>query len=190
MFLESIISVICFAQPGEQGNRPLFIKNQITLGTNVVDYINLATLNIEGSLAISRHWTLNGGVKLNPWTFNKSKDNQFQNRHFTAGLGFRWWHWYVNSGWFIGSSLKYMVYNYGGLFNKETYQGEIYGLNGYLGYSLMLNKGWNVEFAAGVLGGYNSNTKYICPKCGVPLSSGEQVIIIPDNILVQFVKVF
>lgn len=170
--------------------RPLFIKNQISLGTNILGYANFLTINAELGISIHRHWTIDITGKLNPWTFNKNTPDQLQNRHADLAIGVRWWPWHVNSGWFVGSSLQYSRYNSGGIIDKETFEGNAYGLNFHFGYALMLSKGWNIEFGAGILGGYTNYTKYSCPRCGRITGSDKKIFVAPNNLLVQIIKIF
>ena len=36
---------------------------ELAVSTNVVDYANLGTLNLEASYGFDRHWTVNAGLK-------------------------------------------------------------------------------------------------------------------------------
>lgn len=190
--MRTLFFIICLFLAGITSGqeRPLFIKNQLSLGTNVLGYANFLTINAELGISIHRHWTVNITGKLNPWTFNKNSPDQLQNRHADLAVGGRWWPWHVNSGWFVGSSLQYSRYNAGGIIDKETLEGNAYGLNLNFGYALMLSKGWNIEFGAGILGGYTNYTKYSCPRCGRITGSDKKIFVAPNNLLVQIIKIF
>ena len=43
------------------------------LSTNVLGYADFGTLNIEASYAVARHWSLNAGLRYNPFTFGSGE---------------------------------------------------------------------------------------------------------------------
>ncbi|MEG2471412.1 MAG: DUF3575 domain-containing protein [Bacteroidales bacterium] len=185
-----LLSLCCYAQQRDKIYHPPFIKNQVTLGTNVLGYADFLTINAEAGISIHRKWTITLQGKFNPFTYNKGKDNQLQNRQAALACGVRFWPWHVNSGWFFGSSLQYMRYNSGGVVNADTYEGNLYGLNLNAGYSLMLAKRWNLDFGIGVMGGWTNYIKYACPKCGRITGEDKKIIVTPNNLLVQIVHIF
>ena len=76
-----------------------------SLGTNAVDWLWLGTMNASGSVAVDRHFSVNAEARVNPWTFNSDDPSkQMQDRRQTYSAGFRWWPWYVYSGWWAGLS--------------------------------------------------------------------------------------
>ena len=94
-----------------------------SVGTNVLDYLNLATINAEGSFAVSRHWSLTAGAKYNPFTFEK-KGEPMTGRQQVYSRGARWWPWNVYSGWWLGAKGQYQEYNRGGITSPETSEGD------------------------------------------------------------------
>lgn len=71
---------------------------RFAVSTNLAGYANLGTLNAELAYSFARRWTVNAGVKYNPWTFISS-GRQFQNRQQSYSAGARFWPWHVYSGW-------------------------------------------------------------------------------------------
>lgn len=160
-----------------------------SVGTNAIDWATFGTINLEGSVAVSQHFTVHLGAELNPWTFNAgNQEKQFQVRQNSYWTGARWWPWHVYSGWWGGADIRYMIYNAGGVTSRETQEGEVYGLGLYGGYGLMLNEFLNLDFGAGVWGGWTNYTRYACPLCGVRTDEGTKPFFLPDaRVALQFI---
>ena len=166
-----------------------------SLSVNATDLANLATMNVDAGIAVDRHWTLNGGVKYNPWTFKRDENNrqiagQYQNRKLNISAGARWWPWNVYSGWWAGSRVQYQAYNRGGLRKKSTEEGDAFGLAFSGGYSMMLNKHSNLDLGFGIWGGYTLYTRYSCPKCGEILDMGGKWFVLTNEVIVSLSFIF
>ncbi|MBO6068954.1 MAG: DUF3575 domain-containing protein [Bacteroidales bacterium] len=161
-----------------------------SIGTNIVDYLNLGTLNVESSVAVARHYSFNAGVRFNPWTFHYgSEDRQFENRKRCCYAGVRYWPWHIYSGWWTGLQLQYQEYNRGGLSGRHTEEGDAYGLGLSLGYTLMVHKSFNIEFGVGGWAGLTAYTAYSCPYCGEILDQGNKFFVWPNNVMVSLVYI-
>ena len=111
---------------------------RFSVGTNVADWLSLGTMNASASAAVARHFTLNAEARVNPWTFNTNdSETQLQNRHQTYSIGTRWWPWYVYSGWWVGLAAQYQEYNRGGIFSRNTEEGDAFGAVLSAGYTLI-----------------------------------------------------
>ena len=60
----------------------------IALSTNVAGYAFLGTMNMEASYGVAQHWSLNAGVKYNPFTFGQ-EETRILARQQTYALGAR-----------------------------------------------------------------------------------------------------
>lgn len=161
-----------------------------SIGTNVVDYLNMGTLNAESSVAVARHYSFNAGVRFNPWTLHYgNEDKQFENRKKCMYAGVRFWPWHIYSGWWAGLQLQYQEYNRGGAFIKQSEEGDAYGLGISFGYTLMLNKSINIEFGAGAWAGAATYTAYSCPYCGKIVEQGNKFFLWPNNLIVSLVYI-
>jgi len=170
------------------GNNALAQKWAVAL--NLGDAVTLGTAGLNCSVATGRHITVNAGVRLNPWTFNRNTPQQFQNRHQTYYAGARYWYWNTYSGWWTGAKAQFQEYNRGGIISRRTEEGFAYGLALNGGYSLMLSRHLNVEFGLGIWGGATDYTEYSCPKCGRVTSSGTKFFLMPDELIISLVCVF
>lgn len=164
---------------------------KFAVSTNAVGYLNLCTMNIEASYALSRHFSLNGEARYNPFTFHKGQSGQqFQNRQRTFSLGARYWPWYVYSGWWFAAKARWSEYNCGGMVSDETTEGVRIGGGLAGGYSYMVHPHFNIDFGAGVWLGSDRYTKYACPGCGRVVGSGGRFFFLPGDLIVSFVYVF
>lgn len=178
---------------------------QWAVAVNAADMVSLGTISAEGSVSVGQHATINAVAKVNPWTFNKNRPEQFQNRQQTYSIGARWWPWNVYSGWWMAGRAQYQQYNRGGFRVLEvmngmpdqvrhdgrmTEEGDAYGLSLGAGYSLMLGKHVNIDFGLEVWGGRTIYTVYACPTCGKVTESGKKWFFLPNDLVLSFQWVF
>ena len=158
-----------------------------SISTNVAGYANLLTLNAEGSVPVSRRWTVNAGLKYNPFAFGKEK---FRNRQQAYYAGMRYWPWHSYSGWCLCGKMQYQEFNAGGLGRAETSEGDRVGLGLGAGFAYMVGKHFNVEFGASLWGGMEWFTTYSCPVCGDLEQSGRKIFILPCDVIIAISYIF
>ena len=158
-----------------------------SISTNVAGYANLLTLNAEGSVPVSRRWTVNAGLKYNPFAFGKEK---FRNRQQAYYAGMRYWPWHSYSGWWMSGKIQYQEFNAGGLGRAETSEGDRVGLGLGAGFAYMVGKHFNVEFGASLWGGMEWFTSYSCPVCGDLEESGRKFFVLPCDIVIAISYIF
>ena len=158
-----------------------------SISTNVAGYANLLTLNAEGSVPVSRRWTVNAGLKYNPFAFGKEK---FRNRQQAYYAGMRYWPWHSYSGWWMSGKIQYQEFNAGGLGRAETSEGDRVGLGLGAGFAYMVGKHFNVEFGASLWGGMEWFTIYSCPVCGDLELSGRKIFILPCDVIIAISYIF
>ncbi len=166
---------------------------RITISTNLCDYLNLATLNLDAGIALNRHWSLNLGAKYNPFSFSKSSDGsigQYQCRQQSYAIATRFWLWHVWSGWWCSGKLRYQEYNIGGFRSPQTEEGDRLGIGLSAGYAIMLSSRFNLDLGLGFWSGWGKYTQYSCPRCGLTIKNGSRIFILPDDILISLVYVF
>ncbi len=156
---------------------------RFSISTNTLELLNLGTLNSELGVSVAKNWSLYLQGRYNPFTFNYK--DQMQSRQLNLSIGGRYWPWHTHAGWFLSGEGGYTAYNWGGVINPTTYEGEIVGATFGGGYALLVNRHLNLEFGLGGLIGHNSYTKYACPKCGEILEKKRKLVILPDNVMVQ-----
>ena len=173
---------------------------EISVSTNIADYAGAGTLNIEAGYGIARHWSLSAGVKYNPYSFGSNGDLRFRRqRLYSAGA--RWWPWHIYSGWWVDARLQYQEFantESGGLQplslsaggGGPTTEGDRYGAGILAGYSHMLGRHFNLDFGAGIWGGWSSYVTYTCPTCGRISSSGTGPFFLPADIILALNYIF
>ena len=161
-----------------------------SVSTNVVDWINFGTVNVEASAAVARNVTLNASYRFNPWTFHAGEAEQLQNRMHTANMGVRWWPWHIYSGWWFGGGAQYQEYNRGGVLTHESEEGDAFGADITGGYTVMINKYLNLEFGVSFWGGWKDYTRYACTNCGKIVADGEKWFLTPNNMKVAVTWIF
>ena len=184
------------------------------VAVNAADAIDLGTISVEGSAAVSQHWSLHAGAKVNPWTFNRHNTwnglfsepdpDQKQSRKQVYAVGARWWPWNVYSGWWVGGKAQYQEYNRGGLrlpigvgndrigFGNDggAEEGDAFGVALSGGYSLMLKEHWNLDFGLGVWGGWTKYRKYEYPENGKLIEQGHKWFFLPNEVILSIVYIF
>ena len=158
-----------------------------SISTNVVGYANLLTLNAEGSIPVSRRWTVNAGLKYNPFAFGREK---FRNRQQAYYAGMRYWPWHSYSGWWLCGKMQYQEFNAGGLGRAETSEGDRVGLGLGAGFAYMVGKHFNVEFGARLWGGMEGFTTHSSPLCGDLEQSGRKIFILPCDVIIAISYIF
>lgn len=162
---------------------------EISVATNLLDYANFGTLNVEAAYGLTRHWSVSAGAKYNPFTFG-SGDGTILQRQQTYAVGARWWPWHIFSGWWLSGKMQYQEFNSGGIQSRRTKQGDRVGSSLSLGYSYMLSKHLNLEFGLGVWGGYELFKTYSCQHCGSIVDEGGTFFLLPNDMILSLSYVF
>ena len=166
---------------------PAAFGQSMAISTNAAGYVNYGTLNMEASISVARQWTINAGVKYNPFMFKAGEDgHDVSNRQRLFAAGARFWPWHVFSGWWIAAKMQYQEYNVGGITSQETQEGDRYGLGATVGYTYMLGEHFNIEFGLGGWAGADIYTRYECPVCGLTTARGKKAFLLPNDIVVAF----
>ena len=173
---------------------------KFSISTNLLDWANLGTVNVQAGLSASRHFTIHAGIRYNPWQYGSSdKGRVFQNKARTASVGARYWPWNVYSSWWFGVQLQCEEYSRGGLIREKTEEGLAGGMGFGVGYSRMLSSHWNIDFGLGFWAGAARYTQYSCPRCGrtltfedgSPVRNAWKGFILPSNdVRIGFTYVF
>ena len=97
---------------------------KISIGTNLVDWANLGTANLEFGASVSQHFSLMAGAQYNPWELKTPKGFEMYNRQTTGYIGTRYWPWYVFSGWWAGAKVQYSSFSKTGLWRAALEEGK------------------------------------------------------------------
>lgn len=160
-----------------------------SVSTNVLDYANLGTLNVEASCGIARQWSLCAGVKYNPFSFGDG-EKEVALRQRSIETGARFWPWHIFSGWWLGAKLKYQEYSEGGIKGPSSMEGDRYGGGLSAGYAFMLNTHLNLDIGVGLWGGYDKWRTYDCMRCGKVMGTGDDIFFRPNDIILTLSYIF
>jgi len=160
-----------------------------SISTNVLDYVDFGTLNLEASCGIARRWSVSAGVKYNPFSWGEGPSEKMD-RQRTVEAGARFWPWHIYSGWWLSGKLKYQEYNTGGIVSPQASEGDRYGGSLSAGYSYMLNTHLNLDIGLGLWSGVDRFVVYECVRCGRSLGGGEKFFLLPNDILLTISYIF
>ena len=160
-----------------------------SVATNVLDYVNLGTLNMEASCGLAKQWSVSAGVKYNPFTFGEGK-GVYAGRQRSIDAGARFWPWHIYSGWWMSGKVKWQEYCMGGITSSQSSEGDRFGGALSAGYSFMLNTHLNLDIGLGLWGGYDKYIAYECLKCGKVIDTGEKFFVLPNDILLTISYIF
>lgn len=177
------ISLLCLLVSNIQAN-----GQELALTTNIADYLNLGTMNIGAEYGIDRHWSVNAGLKYNPFTFGQDKGLRDKERSLAVGAKF--WPWHIFSGWWLSSSAKYQEYNTANPRSPLTIEGDRLGATAGAGYTYMINEHLNLDIGASFWAGYEKRTTYSCPTCGYVVGRSERTFFLPSEVILALTYIF
>lgn len=164
---------------------------KFAVSTNLVEWANFATANLDASLSVSQHISLFVGGRYNPWEFRTAKGMQVYEKQKTAYAGFRYWPWYVYSGWWVGGKLRYSDFSYTGVIRPKLAEGKSVGAAVNFGYTWMIHERFNIEVGGGIWGGRHLDyAMYMTPENMLVKSEGPRNFVFIDDLSVSLMYVF
>lgn len=154
-------------------------QTRVALSTNLYDIADGATMNMDASVGVSRHWTVGAGARYNPYSGT--------NRQRSFTLGAKYWLWYMYTGWWVSGNAKYDEYS---TLADKLQEGDRYGASFMGGYSRMLGKHFNLDVGFGFWGGYETFKVYGCQTCARIIEQGEKYFLAPDRIMLSISYIF
>lgn len=154
-------------------------QGRVAIATNLVDYIDGGTLNMDASLSLSEHVTIGGAMRYNPY------DDKSRQRTFS--LGARWWPWYVYSGWWLSGNANYQEFSDT---SSSLREGDRYGASFRMGYSHLISKHFNIDIGWGLWGGYEIYKEYGCGTCARIRQQGTNYFFAPDSFILSIAYIF
>ncbi|MBQ0024465.1 MAG: DUF3575 domain-containing protein [Bacteroidales bacterium] len=142
------------------------------------------SINADLQKAVARNWTTDVQFRYNPWEFVKSAAYMSQDVKYQAQVGVRYWPWYTFSGLWLKGALQAQNYRRGGFEGIRPEMGNKYGVAASVGYSLMITKWFNIDFGAGLWGGFkryqvfaDQNFETVKEKGGNGFISGNELSV-------------
>lgn len=154
--IAAVILLICTPKMAE--------AQEWAVSTNVLSWLNLGTINAEGSYKVNDHVSVNAALAINPWQINTPTFVTLRNRQYGGHMGARYWPWHTFSEWWIGAKVQYKNFEQVGLLSSNLMRGDALGAGLSAGYSMMIAENVNLDFGLGFWGGrllsyveYNDN---------------------------------
>ncbi len=163
-----------------------------SIATNLLDYANFLTINAELGASVHQHWSVFMKGRYNPFSFptTVNEAGRIQNRCGSVSAGFKYWPFFVYSGFYCGGRIQWNRYNSGGIFSKSSEEGDALGIGMGIGYSLILTRHLNVEFGLGLWIGGTGYRKYSTTACGKLTEWGVKPFIAPNDIQINILYTF
>lgn len=174
----------------------------ISVSTNIAQWATLGTMNVEAGYAFSKHFSLHGGVSINPFSFRNADEDErysdlvsnerkaFQYKRESVAVGVRYWPWHVFSGWWFRAKAQLQVYDRGGIFGKERYQGTAIGGGIGFGYAWMVSERWNIDFGVAGWAGRTKENIYEHVNSNNVIEERTRFFIVPDEVIISVVYIF
>lgn len=164
---------------------------KFALSTNLVEWANFGTTNLDASLSVSQHVSLFVGGKYNPWKYKTAKGMPVYENQTTAYVGMRYWPWYVYSGWWIAGKLRYTDFSETGVLRPKLFEGKSVGAAVSFGYTWMIHERFNIEIGGGIWGGRHLEyAKYQTPASMELMERGARNFFFIDDLQVSIMYVF
>ena len=130
--------------------------------------------------------------RYNPFSFptRLNEAGRIQNRTGSVAAGFKYWPFFVYSGFYYGGRVQWSRYNSGGIFSPASEEGDALGLGVNFGYSLLLTKHLNIEFGIGLWFGGTSYRQYGTTACGKLLDHGIKAFAAPNDVQINLLYTF
>lgn len=162
-----------------------------SVSTNALTWVNLGTINAEGSLSVSKHMTVFAGAKYNPWRIGTKSNQAFYNKQVAGYAGVKYWPWHVYSGWWFGAKAQCQDFEEFGIFTEGLIRGKALGAGISLGYSFLITSKFNIDFGIGGWGGRLLDyERYEEIYDNEPLVSGPRNFVFVDNLIIAVAYIF
>lgn len=169
----------CTIEASDAAMGHLSFSPKFAIGANLGGLLSGATVSVEASAGVSRHFSIDAAARYNPW-FEASRQR-------SVALGTRWWPWYVYSGWWFSGKARYQEFN---AVEDLSTEGDRYGGSISVGYSRLLGKHFNLDIGFGMWGGYESYSVYECETCGAIREQGEKYFLRADEFIIALTYIF
>lgn len=162
-----------------------------SLSTNVIEWANYGTINVDAGMSLSRHFTLSAGFKYNPWEFQTKDGMPVMNKQATAHFGARYWPFYTYTGWWFGARLRYTDFAQTGVLRPKYFIGNSIGAGLSAGYTWILTKHFRIDAGAGLWGGRHLKyEQYRTINNMILEEKGPRNFINVDDVTLSLVYVF
>lgn len=186
LLLKILLAVALFAGVSQTSH-----GQKVSLSTNLVEWGNFGTANLDAGMSVSQHLSVFVGGRYNPWKFEANSGMPIYNNQTTVYGGLRYWPWYVYSGWWIGAKIRYTDFAETGVLRPKLFEGRSIGAGLSFGYTWMLNEHFNIELGAGAWGGRHLEfAQYRTVRSMELQDSGPRNFVWIDDLALSIMYVF
>ena len=163
-----------------------------SVSSNIAGIADRGTINASASRSLSQHWSLDAGIRYNPFSFADDgvDGGAIRKKQRVVSLGARYWLWHVYSGWWMSGAAQYQEYNFSNKGTNDTSEGDRIGAAFSAGYSYMVTPWLNVELGLGFWSGFDKYSVYDCPECGITVESGRKMFLSPEDVIIALSIIF
>lgn len=154
------------------------------VSTNVPTWLLLGTANAELQLATGSHWSVQAGIKYNPFTYAAGTPGQVHIRQLTPSAGVRYWVDSVWHGWWTGTGIVVSEYSLALPCFEQYLDGNLAGAELLSGYDFALSDRLSLSLGAGVAAAFHRTSFYRGPVCGRLKDRRKGIAIFPSDIIV------
>ncbi len=161
--------------------------------TNALYWVS-TTPNIGFEVGLGKKTTLDISAGYNPWTLDKSGEDNMKFKHVKVDPEFRYWFCERFHGHFIGVNALYSYYNVSKIAipfvngsRDNRYQGWSAGAGITYGYSWVIGRRWNIEANIGVGYLYTAYDRYQNRTCGLFCNSANRHLFGLTDLGVSFI---
>ena len=129
------------------------IEHTFDISTNLFDWLDFATINVDASFPVSHHFTVQFGGKFNGWEFASKNIDNIWNKQQSVSAGARYWPWGTYSKLWICSKFQYCKYSETGVWRSALEEGKAVGAGLSMGYMWRIGNHLGIDLGAGFWGG-------------------------------------
>ena len=158
--------------------------SRLCVSTNIPTWLLLGTANAELYLATGNHWSVQAGIKYNPFTYAGGTSGQLHIRQLTPSADIRYWADSVWHGWWAGAGVVVSEYSLALPCCERYLDGNLAGTKLISGYDFALSDWLSLSLGAGVAVAWHRTSYYQRPVCGRLKDKRKGVTIFPSDIIV------
>ena len=164
---------------------------QVSISTNAITWANFGTMNVEGAVSVSKHFTVFAGVKYNPWEFATKSNVVMLDKQITGYAGAKYWPWHVYSGWWIGAKAQFQDFDQAGFLTENLVSGQALGMGLSAGYTFMISPHFNIDLGLGGWGGRVLNYTGYKDVAGIEVeTTGARNFVFLDSVIIALAYIF
>ncbi|MCF0172629.1 MAG: DUF3575 domain-containing protein [Bacteroidales bacterium] len=157
----------------------------VAISSNIMSWLNLATLNAEAQYLVDGTTSVKAGVKYNPFSYgscSRCGRKGVQEKFLTPSVGIVRWLDAPFTGPYATVGALFSTYNVWNVLSEKSFQGRLGGITAGGGYYWGISRQWRASLGLEIMAFYHNTSYYDAPRCGMPLGSRRGVSAFPSDI--------